>query len=114
NEVVLIQGDRVMPGQRGVVVPFLGGHVLLPTGPVKLAMISGSPIIPIFSVRTRVGRCRVVIDEPIDAGKQPGPVTGDHPAMRSIAAAIERQVSAHPEQWAVYQRAWLEDRDAVT
>ena len=54
NEVVLIQGDRVMPGQRGAEVPFLGGHIPIPTGPVKLALITGSPIIPVFSVRTRI------------------------------------------------------------
>lgn len=111
DEVVLIQGDRVMPGQRGVAVPFFDGHILLPTGPVKLAMAGGSPIIPVFSVRTRVGRCRVVIDEPIDVPRELGPIDGDHAAMRHIAAAIERQVRAHPEQWAIYERAWCEDND---
>lgn len=110
DEVVLIQGDRVMPGQRGVEVPFLGGHILLPPGPVKLAMLTGSPIIPVFSVRTRVGRCRVIIDEAIHVVREPGRVTGDHPAIRLIAAAIERQVQAHPEQWAMFERVWIEDR----
>ncbi len=112
NEVVLIQGDRVMAGQRGVPVRFFDGHVLMPTGPVKLAMVTGSPIIPVFSVRTRVGRCRVFIDEPIDVQREPGPVSGEHPAMRRIAEAIERQVRAHPDQWAVYERAWCEDQEA--
>jgi KDO2-lipid IV(A) lauroyltransferase len=110
DEVVLIQGDRVMPGQRGVPVSFMGGHLLMPTGPVKLAMMTGSPIIPIFSVRTRVGRCRVIIDEPIRVPRVPGPVTGAHPAMVHVARAIERQVRAHPDQWAMYERAWCEDR----
>jgi len=113
NEVVLIQGDRVMPGQRGVPAPFLGGHVLLPTGPVKLAILTGSPIIPVFSVRTRVGRCRVTIDEPIYASREDGPVDERHPALLRIAKAIERQVAAHPQQWAVYERAWCEDRDSA-
>ncbi len=111
NEVVLVHGDRVMAGQRGVPVRFFDGHVLMPTGPVKLAMVTGSPIIPLFSVRTRVGRCRVVIDEPFCVPREPGPVSGEHPAMRRIAEAIERQVRAHPDQWAVYERAWCEDHD---
>jgi len=113
DEVVLIQGDRVMPGQRGVAVPFLGGHVRLPAGPVKLAMLTGSPIIPVFSVRTRVGRCRVIIDEPIFVSREAGPVDANHPALLRIAKAIERQVAAHPDQWAVYDRAWCEDREPV-
>ena len=50
DEVVLIQGDRVMPGQKGQPVKFFDGHILMPTGPVRLAMVTGSPIIPVFSV----------------------------------------------------------------
>lgn len=114
DEVVLIQGDRVMPGQRGVAVPFLGGHLLLPTGPVKLALLTGSPIIPVFSVRTRVGRCRVIIDEPIFVSGEARTVDAKHPALLRIAKAIERQVAAHPDQWAVYERAWCEDRVSVS
>ncbi len=112
DEVVLIMGDRVMPGQRGVEVEFMGGHMLMPVGPVKLAMATGSPIIPIFSVRTRIGRCRVVIEKPIFVPQGPDMVDGHHPAMRRIAAAIERQVQAYPDQWAVYERAWCEDQEA--
>ena len=29
NEVVLMQGDRVMPGQRGMRLPFLSGHMVI-------------------------------------------------------------------------------------
>ena len=102
-----------MPPQRGVAVPFLGGHVLLPTGPVKLAMLTGSPIIPVFSVRTRVGRCHVIIDEPIFVSREPRLVDANHPALLCIAKSIERQVAAHPDQWAVYERAWCEDRESA-
>ncbi len=111
DEVVLIQGDRVMPGQRGIAVRFFDGHILLPTGPVKLAMVTGSPIIPIFSIRTRIGRCRLVINEPIYVTREDGALGADHPAMLQIAAAIERQVRDHPEQWAMYERAWCEDQE---
>ncbi len=112
DNIIVIQGDRVMPGQRGVPVPFLGGHVLFPTGPIKLAMISGSPIIPIFSVRTRVGHCRVIINKPVFVSREPGPVNGDHPALRNITSAIARVVQAHPEQWAMYEKVWLEDMNS--
>src|SRR5204863_8657171 len=65
DEAVLLQGDSVLPGQRGVRVPFMGGHVELPAGPIKLAMATGAPIIPIFTVRGSPGRFRVIIEEPI-------------------------------------------------
>jgi len=110
DEVVLIQGDRVLPGHRGVATPFMGGHVELPTGPTKLAMATGAPIIPIFSIRTALGRCSVEIDEPIEVQHGAGRVTAKHPAIVAMARALERRVRAHPEQWMVYERAWCEDR----
>jgi KDO2-lipid IV(A) lauroyltransferase len=112
DEVVLLQGDRLMPGQAGVMVPFLGGHIELPSAPVKLAMASGAPIIPIFTIRTGRGRFRVVIEEPITV--EPGPIRwdGPHPALLSLAGAIERQVARYPEQWLMLHRVWCEDRQS--
>jgi len=115
DEVVLIQADRVMPGQKGVPVPFLGGHLLMPLGPIKLARAAGAPLIPIFSVRTSVGRVRVVIEAPIDVtGDDPAAVGSRRapPALLKLANVIERHVAAHPEQWMMFEPAWCEDRDA--
>ncbi len=112
NEVVMIQGDRVMPGQKGVPVPFFDGHLLMPTGPLKLALATGAPLIPIFSIRTGVGRVRVIIEEPILVSRDDGPPTGRHPAMRKLAKVIEKHVRAHPEQWLIVEPAWCEDRAA--
>ncbi len=66
DEVVAIQGDRVMPGQKGMKVPMLAGHILLPTGPFKLSAASESPVVPIFSIRTKDGRIKIFIEEPIE------------------------------------------------
>jgi len=104
DEVVLIQGDRVMPGQRGQRVSFLGGHTLLPTGPVKLAHASGAPIIPVFSVRTPQGKLRLFIEDPIRVDDQSQPE-----ALRRISAVIEKYIRKYPEQWLILDRAWCED-----
>ena len=37
-------------------VPFLGGHLMLPTGPMKLSQATGAPIVPIFSIRRPGGK----------------------------------------------------------
>jgi len=110
DEVVMLQGDRTMPGQTGVAVPFLGGHVEMPSGPVKLAMATGSPIIPIFTIRRPRGRFRVLIDEPITVEPGPARWDGPHPALLRLAAVIERQVARYPDQWLMLHRAWCEDR----
>ena len=114
NEVVLLQGDRVMPGQRGRTLPFMGGHMMFPTGPVKLALATGAPIVRIFAPRDADGRVRILLQEPIvlDGGDR-SPAAIDV-ALRRIAAAIESQVRAHPAQWLTLHRAWCEDApDAV-
>jgi KDO2-lipid IV(A) lauroyltransferase len=110
DEVVMMQGDRTMPGQPGVRVPFLGGHAVLPAGPVKLAMATGAPIVPIFTIRAGNGRFRVVIGESFTV--DPAPIRWDapHPALLRIAQAIEAQVVRHPEQWIMLERVWCEDR----
>jgi KDO2-lipid IV(A) lauroyltransferase len=103
NEVVAIQGDRVMPGQKGRRMPFLGGHVALPTGPVKLAMASGAPIVPVFSVRTPRGGVRLFIEEAIEVGDD-----ADE-AMARVAAVIAKYVQQYPEQWLLLTPAFDED-----
>ena len=109
DDVVLLQGDRCMPGQKGTSVRLLGGHVQLPTGPVKLAMATDAPIVPIYSLRNRDGSVRIIIDEPIHV------TLGDdiEPPLRKIAASIERQLRAHPEQWLMLEKVFDEDRAAT-
>jgi KDO2-lipid IV(A) lauroyltransferase len=107
DEVVAIQGDRVMPGQKGSRVPFLGGHMLLPTGPVKLALASGAPMAPVFSVRTPEGKIRLFIEEPIHVGHDVDE------AMAKLADVIGRYVAQYPEQWLVLHPAFEEDAKGV-
>jgi len=108
DEVVVIQCDRVMPGQKGQAVKFFDGHMLLPTGPVRLALASGAPIIPIFSVRTASGAIRLFIEEPIVVGETDGALSVDA-AMEKVGAVLEKYVRQFPEQWLENRPAWIED-----
>jgi KDO2-lipid IV(A) lauroyltransferase len=113
NEVVLLQGDRTMPGQRGVVVPFLNGHVEVPEGPVKLALITGAPIIPTFAVLTDRATVRIILGAPVlVGGSDPGAVSPEV-ALSKLAAEIAEVVRRYPEQWLVLEKAWVEDRGEV-
>ena len=114
DEVVVLQGDRVMPGQRGERVPFLGGHLMLPPGPVKMALATGAPIVPIFSVRTEDGRVRLFVEPPIRVEPAPGDESGacrPHPALLQWASILERYVKAYPDQWLVLQPALCQDAE---
>lgn len=111
DEVVLLQGDRTLPGQRGMTVPFLHGHIELPDGPVKLAQITGSPLIPTFAILRASKRIRILIGKPIliVGGSEPNGVSSEE-AIRILAAAIGEVVHGSPEQWLVLEKAWVEDR----
>ena len=111
DEVVLLQADRCMPGQRGNPVPFLHGHLELPPGPIKLAIATGSPLIPVFSCWEN-SRVRITMEEPIDA-TDPWPRTGGtHPALLALARTIEKHVQQHPEQWLMFDPAFCEDQES--
>jgi lauroyl/myristoyl acyltransferase len=112
NQVVLLQGDRVMPGQRGRKVPFMGGHVMLPPGPVKLALATGAPIVPVCAPRMENGRVRITMDEPIWVEPQNGDEPGPHPAELRLAKVLEGWVARFPDQWMMIHKAWCEDRES--
>ena len=105
DEVVMLQADRVIPRQKGTRVPFLHGHLVLPTGPIKLAMASGAPIIPVFALRTPEGKIRIHVEPAIavDAGDD-----ADALLLR-LARVLEKYVEKYPEQWLVFHRAFYDD-----
>ena len=109
DHVVVMQGDRAMPGQRFQCVPFLSGKLRLPIGPVKLARLTGSPIIPVFVVRNGGRRFCIHLGTPIDIEAGATSVDGIDPAVLSLAQTLESFVSRYPTQWLVLDKAFAED-----
>lgn len=110
DEVVLMQGDRTMPGQRGRAMPFLHGHVELPDGPVRLAELTGAPIIPTFAIVGAEGRVRIVLRPAIVVGGARAGAVDAKEAMSQLARSIAEVVARHPEQWLALEPMWVEDR----
>lgn len=109
DEVVLIQGDRVLTGQRGVKVRFLGGHVMLPDGPARLAMIAGSPLIPAFATKEADGSVTIRLHGAIEVGDGAGLVSVER-AVEMVGGIIAETVRRYPDQWLMMEKAWSEDR----
>jgi lauroyl/myristoyl acyltransferase len=106
DEVFAVQGDRVMPGQKGLPVTVCGGTILLPTGPFKLALAANSPVIPIFSTRDAQGRIVIHIHKAIDVA---GDEMGIERAVNEFGKILARTLEQYPEQWLVLEPAFCED-----
>jgi lauroyl/myristoyl acyltransferase len=107
DEVVVMQGDRAWAGQQSIEVPVLHGHLRLPTGPVKLAQLNDTPIIPVLAVRSGVARFRVVLGSPIIVSEY----SDVKSAVTAVGEALGRFIARVPQQWLVLHKAFVEDQD---
>ncbi len=87
-------------------VEFFGSPTRLPDGPVQVALRTGAPLVPTFSLRLPDNSFLVQIEPPLEL-----PQTGDWEAdveagMRQVVAAMERHIARHPEQWLVTVSIW--------
>lgn len=96
--VVAVQVDRVPRGMRAREVSFCGGPLPMPEGPLKLAAVSGAPIVPIFVRRLGFLCYEVVVHEAIRVARRPSEAELDE-AASAVARAFEGFVRAHPTQW---------------
>ncbi|MBS0197019.1 MAG: lysophospholipid acyltransferase family protein [Planctomycetes bacterium] len=115
NEVVVMQGDRAVPGQRSAIVPFLHGHLRMPTGPVRLAQLTGAPIIPVFAIPKGHGKYRVLLKPPINAESEAGSANDrtstPSKALLALAASMAEVIAEYPHQWLALEPVFLEDTE---
>jgi KDO2-lipid IV(A) lauroyltransferase len=95
---VALQVDRVPAGMRARAVRLLGGTGMIPEGPLRLAELTGAPIVPVFSAR--LGFRRYLVDAS-PAIRLPRRAAEDvrAAAAQRIADALTRFLRAHPTQW---------------
>jgi lauroyl/myristoyl acyltransferase len=91
NDIVWI---TVGPEARRMLdIPFLGGAIRLPAGPLHLSRVSRAALLPVFTIRADDGTYSVTIERQLDAD-----ITYAS-AARSYVAMLEPYVTAHPDQW---------------
>jgi KDO2-lipid IV(A) lauroyltransferase len=95
---VALQVDRVPPGVRGRGVVLFDAPAAIPEGPLRLAMLTGAPIVPIFAARTGHRAYEIVAHPPVRVHRGAGDAELDD-AAQVVARAMESFVRAHPTQW---------------
>jgi KDO2-lipid IV(A) lauroyltransferase len=106
NGIVALLADRVARGS-GAEVPFFGRSARLCRSPAALALRTGACILPAFALHGRDGRLRLVFDRPIVPRRRGGEGSMEW-AVTRCAAALERRIRLHPDQWFAFERIWDE------
>jgi len=95
---VALQIDRLPPGQRRRAVTLFGAPGYIPEGPLRLAALSGAPLVAIFAARTGHRRYLVVASAPLRVARDASQAELDQ-AAQTLAGAMQDFVVAHPTQW---------------
>lgn len=106
GDIVVMHADRTMPMQSGTAMPFLGcQRAIMPTGPVRLAVSVGAPIVPVFCRRVASG-LEVEMRPPITHAQEVlrADAAAVHPTQRSLLHEMERAIRADPDQWMPFGR----------
>lgn len=96
--VVALQIDRVPEGFRSREVTLFGSPARVPEGPLRLSMLTGAPLLPVFAARSGHRRYELVVGAPLRVPRRATEgELGDY--AQTLADALQEFVRAHPTQW---------------
>jgi predicted LPLAT superfamily acyltransferase len=109
GDVVALRADRAMHG-KSIRASLLGAPVSLPAGPFLAAVLSGSPVVHVYTCRLGYRRyiCRVSATYRYGS-EQPG--TREERLQRAAADFthhLEEVIRRHPLQWGNFYDLWAE------
>ncbi|WP_040783380.1 phosphatidylinositol mannoside acyltransferase [Nocardia pneumoniae] len=104
GRMVGLLGERDLSGT-GVPVTFFGEPTRMPSGPARLAIDTGAPLLPVHCWFTPDG-WGFHIDSPIDTA------CGVQPATQELADRFAAGIAAHPADWHMLQPLWTADVEA--
>lgn len=96
--VVALQLDRAAPGIRTRRVRLLGGEGTIPEGPLRLAQLSGAPLLPVFCAREGYRRYAIEAFAPVFVDRRASEDALSS-AAQHLADAMTTFLRAHPTQW---------------
>jgi KDO2-lipid IV(A) lauroyltransferase len=98
----------------GVPATFYGAQTTLPLGPVRLARVTGAPILPVFAIREDDGgrdqRYAYHLLDPVYVERTNDEHADVQSGLEKMVAVLERGISMAPDQWVMFQRVWDDDR----
>jgi lauroyl/myristoyl acyltransferase len=108
NEIVALQLDRPIGGDRARPVEFFGAPALFQSGAIRLARLAGTPIFPVFVARRGPRHYRIIIGQERFVARSATPDEMDR-VLAGIVAEFEALVREYPDQWFQFAPYWPED-----
>ena len=96
---LVVDGNLYSHGQN---VEWFGRETPFPAGPGVLAQRTGALVVPGVCERVGRGRFRIVIEPALD----PAAFATTAELHQAIAAAAERQIRGHLDQWCIFRPLW--------
>jgi KDO2-lipid IV(A) lauroyltransferase len=114
--LVCLVADRDL-SRRGVEVSFFGGRTKMPAGPALLALRTGAPLLVarlwFDETGTRGSIVGPIVPPPAIEGEGSTETAARIAVMtQSVADALAEGIAAHPEDWHMLQRMWLDEESA--
>jgi len=106
GELVGFYMDQESRRGQGVFVKFFGQDACSHVVPGYLAWKHQVPFIPIWHVRTGMGKFRVIFGAPIQYELTDDPDENSRRVTQAIAKALEDLIGEHPEQWLWAHNRW--------
>ena len=106
--VLCILAERNL-SDKGVPVEFFGHEADFPQGPARLALSTGAPIVPVFSVRMPSEGFTYHFEPAIEVPKTGSRSEKVAAMTQDLARVIEKYIRWHPSQWGVFYKVWEED-----
>jgi KDO2-lipid IV(A) lauroyltransferase len=107
GEALLVLGDYAKDGMRTYPVRLLDAVAELPAGPVALARLCGTPIVPFTVVPDAPRRWRVEIEPPLWPPARESGEAGERALLQELADRWSVTLRDHAEHWAaVYPMTW--------
>ena len=106
NKIIGILLDQNVDWYEGAFVDFLGRPACSNKGLALIALKTGAPVVPFFSVRDEVGRYRIMIGEEVPLLRT-GDKTKDVEENTALfTKVIESYVRQYPDQWFWFHNRW--------
>jgi lauroyl/myristoyl acyltransferase len=95
----------------GLDVEFFGATARMPAGPAALAVDTGAALVPITLSYPDARDLLITAHSPVQPPSGRSRTDAIAAMTQQLASVFEQEIAAHPQDWHMLQRVWVEDLD---